>query len=684
MAAGLNVVVGADVSSVQSAMNILQTQFQRLQRLAAMPGLSLAQYERLNRMMLQTQARMEALRRGAQASGQSLNGLSASAGRNTQTYTNLGRVIQDLPYGFTGIQNNLTQLIPSVGILGLAFSGLISAITFSQTGLSNWTRGLKGAKGDLLAFNESLEGAKEEYVKATSTVSLLKKEIDLAKNGFIDKDRVVKEYNETIGKTTGLVTSLDQAERELNKNAKAYIQFTLLKAAANVALGKAADEAFKIQENLETKTTGKVGQARSKQIRTEAAIAANKVADEAKKAGKSQAEIEKAYNDAFDEAISKGLSPGETVRKQKFEKISDDLLNQAAELSKKFKFNFFQDTGEDKKSIDKIINKAKQVAAFFNKTTIFSTAFEVDPFDSEAETVRKAKKFISTITKVIDGADPFKSLKQAGLDGIIIKLKPEFFQPLNFIDKIKIKLLAKLTEGFKFDEPQIVRSYDVLRKEFEKKLDELAARHPALINVRAKVTDIKIEEARKAFDQNLFGIKFAPTGPDGKPLFTNEELQARKFATTITGIVTPAFQDLFAAIQAGESPLKAFFQSLGESVLQLIQKLIAAAIQAAILSALFPGGIGGAKGFGSIFKSLVGFASGGIVSGPVLAMVGEGPGTSRSNPEVIAPLDQLKGMLQGMAGRGQMQPIVLHTRIKGNDLELVSNRTGRKNRRAGS
>ena len=38
------------------------------------------------------------------------------------------------------------------------------------------------------------------------------------------------------------------------------------------------------------------------------------------------------------------------------------------------------------------------------------------------------------------------------------------------------------------------------------------------------------------------------------------------------------------------------------------------------------------------------FAEGGLVSGATLGLIGEGPGTSVSNPEVIVPLDKLKNM----------------------------------------
>lgn len=69
----------------------------------------------------------------------------------------LSRVIQDLPFGFIGIQNNLTQLIPGIGALGIGFSALVSAITFSQVGLRNWIKESKEAKEAAKTLNEQLE-----------------------------------------------------------------------------------------------------------------------------------------------------------------------------------------------------------------------------------------------------------------------------------------------------------------------------------------------------------------------------------------------------------------------------------------------------------------------------------------------------------------------------------------------
>lgn len=70
------------------------------------------------------------------------------------------------------------------------------------------------------------------------------------------------------------------------------------------------------------------------------------------------------------------------------------------------------------------------------------------------------------------------------------------------------------------------------------------------------------------------------------------------------------------------------------------------------------------------------FAEGGIVSGPTLGLVGEYPGAS-SNPEVIAPLDKLKGMLNMNNNSG----FVASTTIQGRDLAIVLERYNKDSKR---
>ena len=111
--------------------------------------------------------RLTAAANGAAKATTAVGGAMKSSQMNSQ---NFARVIQDLPFGFMGIQNNLTQLIPGIGAAGIAFSALTAAITFSQVGLQYWGRSAKQAKeqaDEFLEFSKKVnEEAGEEIVKA--------------------------------------------------------------------------------------------------------------------------------------------------------------------------------------------------------------------------------------------------------------------------------------------------------------------------------------------------------------------------------------------------------------------------------------------------------------------------------------------------------------------------------------
>ena len=66
------------------------------------------------------------------------------------------------------------------------------------------------------------------------------------------------------------------------------------------------------------------------------------------------------------------------------------------------------------------------------------------------------------------------------------------------------------------------------------------------------------------------------------------------------------------------------------------------------------------------------FAKGGIVSGPTMGLVGEYPG-AKSNPEVIAPLNKLQGMI-GNSGGSQNINVGGQIRLEGQDLLIAIQR----------
>ena len=141
-------------------------------------------------------------------------------------------------------------------------------------------------------------------------------------------------------------------------------------------------------------------------------------------------------------------------------------------------------------------------------------------------------------------------------------------------------------------------------------------------------------------------------------------------------------QGTFAqALQSSDGFFTSFIEGAKRATKALLAQLAATAALNAILGGLGIGkalgfsNIGGVGGLGDMLGSVLvpSFATGGIVSGPTLGLMGEYPG-ARTNPEVIAPLDKLKSMIGTNGGSTE----VFGT-ISGADILLSSDRA-RKNR----
>lgn len=130
------------------------------------------------------------------------------------------------------------------------------------------------------------------------------------------------------------------------------------------------------------------------------------------------------------------------------------------------------------------------------------------------------------------------------------------------------------------------------------------------------------------------------------------------------------------------------FKTLGEILIQMGTAAIAASN---LMSTFAIPGVGVVAGLAAIAlgagisalaskiqsEGVPAFANGGIVSGPTLGLMGEYAG-ARSNPEVIAPLDKLKGMI----GQGSQNVNVGgEFRIQGQDLVVALQRAERNRSR---
>lgn len=276
------------------------------------------------------------------------------------------RIAQDAPFGIIGIGNNLTATAEAFSALknqtgstggalkalgaSLAGSGgILLGVSLLTTGLtylaqSGITLGdiLEKLSGTTTAYGTALKTAFEAaysdkgVLGVIENVNELKVQVDLAKQGFIDKDKVVKHYNETMGKTTGIVKDLDGVEQQLVKNGEAFIQMNLFKAVASAAQAEAAKGLLEAEKNQGKENTKFIG-----------------ALDVTKEAVKGLANV---WN-LFD-ASNRLVTAGEKNKKEAINEtnksinaniaIAKKYTQAAAEIAKANNFNFFGDNSTNK------------------------------------------------------------------------------------------------------------------------------------------------------------------------------------------------------------------------------------------------------------------------------------------------------------------------------------------------
>jgi hypothetical protein len=158
----------------------------------------------------------------------------------------------------------------------------------------------------------------------------------------------------------------------------------------------------------------------------------------------------------------------------------------------------------------------------------------------------------------------------------------------------------------------------------------------------------------------------------------------RKFLQDGMSTLGSVFQQAF---QAGLTSGESFFKTLSKAFTDLAKKIAATALAAlalaVILSVVFGGanvagikafGVGFEGGFKELFVGIAssmggipGLAEGGIVTGPTLAMIGEG-----GESEAVIPLSKLSEI-----SSSQSQNITVNGRISGQDILLSSEKANR-------
>jgi hypothetical protein len=551
-----------------------------------------------------------------------------SVKKSNMQWTNLALVIQDLPYGFRGIQNNLPALMGGIagmaGPLYLVGSAVIALFTAWDAGLfktKNATNALNEAQKQ---YNETLKSsmgsAGEEIAKMNALVSIAKnQEISMQKRlkavkslqdeypsyfGNLDKEKIL---NGDVSKAT------DGVKTAIIERAKAT--------AVASKINKLAAEKFAKDEELYQLALQKTArvQAAVNFVRQFPSSAKHlKGLIDASVSGiRDQENAIKSFVDSIDRELNrlqKIYTSAETTAIDLGD-TGDDKKNKGAAAAKKKLENA-------KKEADKLaLYVAKRLAASGGETKYIAEP-ELDPSNA-------AKAF----------NDKMAYEKKASKDRVAFlreQYQLEVSEAEGSFDKIKLaeeNMRLALDKGFMDGSVKLSEYID------------------AILELRKKSNETVLAET-KAVTAELLKIGIGLMNALGPAL----DMLLEKGAS-IGDVLSRAFEDI---------------------IKKLIKVAIAAAIAVAIIS-LLPGGQGKlakAGGAMKMFGNLVGggmglgsqlFANGGIVSGPTMGLMGEYPG-AKTNPEVVAPLDKLKSMIGSGGGSGEFV-------LRGNDLILAIQRS---------
>lgn len=199
----------------------------------------------------------------------------------------------------------------------------------------------------------------------------------------------------------------------------------------------------------------------------------------------------------------------------------------------------------------------------------------------------------------------------------------------------------KISIPVEFDKATLSRSFQIMKQQFSDSIKEIEITGEQIGGILTG-----------SIQQFASGLGEAVASGNGLEVFKS----------MLTGLMDMLSQFGAALIAAGTATL-AFQSMFANPIAAIITGTALVAATAAAKAAL---------------QNATAFANGGIVSGPTLALVGEYSG-ARNNPEVIAPLDKLRSMIE--PARLSFDSLYLETKVRGKDLYVALQGVERKNGR---
>lgn len=577
--------------------------------------------------------------------------------KSNMQWTNLALVIQDLPYGFRGIQNNLPALIGGFagmsGAIYLAGSAVIAFFTAYNMGLF-----------DSISTTNKFEAANKKAIESISQeatkVALLVAQYKSSNTSALERKEIIKELNSINPQYFG---NLDKEKTSIGTLNDAYLAY--VGNLGNVIKAKKLEEQLtkKIEERLKFETEAGIALLKSGYRNPELINQQNAALKKYNGMLQQEADLAKRITD-----LSKVQVPIKTGGVQA--KIEDPSIKLLEAKQKYYKDDLLMFASYEQEILGKQRDLAVKQAEIEGKSgddiKIIKDTYDQLILNSQAETGRKIieqqHKLGQEEAKEHEKVAQMILNTRFDLANAINKINSDFAKENIKNVEAELSSTLKATKG----------NYNAQASAIQVSIDKISA---------YKMAAIEAGYATEEYDKELEKLKSSLEG-----LVDPLEQMEININNTLNSLATGALVELGTQIgnvfSGAEFSFDGFLKMMADGLIQLGTYLVSISTVFVAIKKLFETGGAFAElaipiGLAAIATGVViknklvkkntpQFANGGIVSGPTYGLMGEYPG-AKSNPEVVAPLDKLKSMIGG-TGNGEFV-------LRGNDLVLALQRS---------
>lgn len=272
MAEEIKIIVGADASQLEAELIAATNELKKLES-QLKKATDVDTIKKLNteiRYVKETIVSLEA--EGAKLSNTLGNKLKNNSDKATQSITDLSRIVQDAPYGFIGIANNINPLVESFSRLkqesgsvggalksllsgltgpaglGIAFAAVTTAITFAQVGFNAWTRSSGQAKKNTKDLAEELKKAEINAISNGLRLEGLTKIITDSTKSEKDRNAALIEANSLLKPYGDKIDSINISVAKAKELTDSYTEALINQAIGAKLADKIADLRIKKKE----------------------------------------------------------------------------------------------------------------------------------------------------------------------------------------------------------------------------------------------------------------------------------------------------------------------------------------------------------------------------------------------------------------------------------------------------